>query len=112
MKILVDQNISFRLLLLIVKEFPQAMHIKALGLTNASDHQIFFFARQHGFEGVITQDEDFYSLLLEHSKPPKVIWLRTGNCSTRYLADTILRNATLIHDFLADDSQDCLEIYS
>ncbi|MFN0013970.1 MAG: DUF5615 family PIN-like protein [Saprospiraceae bacterium] len=68
-------------------------------------------ARELGFIGVFTQDEDFYNLLLEHGPPPKVIWLRTGNCSTAYLADVVLRNAPLIQAFLGDDAQDCLEIY-
>ena len=68
-------------------------------------------ARQQGFVAVFTQDEDFYNLLLEHGKPPKIVWLRTGNCSTNFLAEVILRNAVLILDFLDGDIQDCLEIY-
>lgn len=112
MKILVDQNISFRLLQHISNTFSEVEHIKALGLTNASDYQIFISARQQGFTAVLTQDEDFYSLLLEHGPPPKIIWLRTGNCSTSFLAKVILRNAELIQTFLEDAGQDCLEIYN
>lgn len=111
MKILVDQNISFRLLQRIYASFPGVSHVKTLGLIDASDYQIYFFAREHGFSAVITQDEDFYTLLLEYSPPPKVIWLRTGNCSTAFLAEVILRNSDLIHTFLEDNTQDCLEIY-
>ena len=43
--------------------------------------------RRLGFKAIITQDEDFYSLLLEHGAPLKIIWLRTGNCSTAILAE-------------------------
>ncbi len=111
MKILVDQNISFRLVQRIAAAFPQTEHVKSLGLTDANDHHIFMSARQQGFAAVFTQDEDFYNLLLEHGPPPKIIWLRTGNCSTAFLVEVILRNAGLIRFFLADDGQDCLEIY-
>lgn len=111
MKILVDQNISFRLVQRIIGVFPQVGHVKSLGLTGANDYHVFMSARQQGFAAVITQDEDFYNLLLEHGAPPKIIWLRTGNCSTAFLAEVILRNATLIQAFLDDDMQDCLEIY-
>lgn len=111
MDILVDQNISFRLVQRVAEVFPGIRHVKSLGLTDASDLRIFMAARELGFVGVFTQDEDFYNLLLEHGTPPKVVWLRTGNCSTAYLADVVLHNALLIQTFLEDDSQDCLEIY-
>lgn len=111
MKILIDQNISFRLVQRIASIFPQVAHVKSLGLTDANDYQIFMWARQQGFTAIFTQDEDFYSLLLEHGVPPKIIWLRTGNCSTTFLAEIILRNVVLIQAFLEDDVQDCLEIY-
>ncbi|MFN0014267.1 MAG: DUF5615 family PIN-like protein [Saprospiraceae bacterium] len=111
MKILVDQNISFRLLQRIQRSFPETEHVKTLSLTDVSDYQIYFFAREHGFAAVFTQDEDFYGLLLEHNPPPKIIWLRTGNCSTAFLAEVILRNSNLILAFLEDDAQDCLEVY-
>ena len=111
MKVLIDQNISFRLLSHIAGIFSEVIHIKSLGLTDANDYQIFMVARQQGFVAVLTQDEDFYNLLLEHGVPPKIIWLRTGNCSTAFLAEVILRNAALIKNFLEDDIQDCLELY-
>lgn len=68
-------------------------------------------ARKQGFTAILTQDEDFYNLLLEHGTPPKIIWLRTGNCSTNFLSEVILRNSESIKFFLSSQSQDCLEIY-
>jgi predicted nuclease of predicted toxin-antitoxin system len=109
MKILVDQNISFRLVKRILAVFPQAIHVKLIDLIDANDYRIFMSARQEGFTAILTQDEDFYNLLLEHGVPPKIIWLRTGNCSTTFLTEVILRNAVLIKTFLDDDAQDCLD---
>lgn len=112
MKILIDQNISFRIIQHISGTFTQAEHVKSLNLTNAPDYQIFMWARLQGFLAVLTQDEDFYNLLLEHGIPPKVIWLRLGNCSTNFIAEVVLRNASLIQAFIEDDAQDCLEVYA
>jgi predicted nuclease of predicted toxin-antitoxin system len=111
MKILIDQNISFRLLQRIDHVFPEATHVKNLNLINADDFSIFIYARRHGFQAVLTQDEDFSNLLLEHANPPKVIWLRVGNSSTAHLASAVLRHAEVIQNFLDNPEQDCLEIY-
>lgn len=56
MKILVDQNISFRLLQRIAGVFSETGHVKSLGLTDANDYHIFMSARQQGFHAVLTQD--------------------------------------------------------
>lgn len=52
MKILIDQNISFRLLPYIQDEFPEITHVKNVGLMDFSDYKIFQFARQNDFIGV------------------------------------------------------------
>lgn len=78
---------------------------------DANDYRIFMYARQQGFDAVFTQDEDFYSLQLEHGFPPKNIWLRTGNCSTAFLAEVMISNVGLIQAFIGDEVHDCLEIY-
>jgi predicted nuclease of predicted toxin-antitoxin system len=82
MKLLIDQNISHRLKAKIVSAFPDAFHVKDLGLTDFPDYDIFKTARREYFDAVLTLDEDFHNLVLEHGTPPKIIWLRLGNCST------------------------------
>ena len=111
MKILVDQNISQRLLPRIVSFLPGIEHVRQLGLTDSNDRALFEFAQMNGFAAILTLDEDFHHLLLQHSAPPKIIWLRTGNISTANLADVLLRNVQIIVEFLEDSSVDCLEIY-
>ena len=112
MKILVDQNISFRLLPRIRPAFPDAFHVRDLGLTDFNDFHIFRYARDKSFDAILTLDEDFYNIQLEHGVPPKVIWLRTGNCPTATLAAVMLRNAELIQNFMLDVHHDCLEIFN
>jgi predicted nuclease of predicted toxin-antitoxin system len=111
MRILIDQNISFRIISRISNILPDCVHVKTVNLIDANDFQIFMYARKAGFDVVITQDEDFNLLQIEHGIPPKIIWLRTGNCSTALLANVILDNKETIHNFLADPGLDCLELY-
>lgn len=61
MKLLFDQNISFRLIEKIAEFFPEARQVVHLGLTNATDLQIWNFAKENGY-AIVTYDADFYEL--------------------------------------------------
>ena len=111
MKLLVDQNISFRLLPHIRPSFPEASHVRDLGLMDANDFRIFQYAKANSFDAILTLDEDFHNIQLEHGTPPKIIWLRVGNCSTASLASIVLKNAGQILEFLDEPSLECLEIF-
>ncbi|MBV6439778.1 MAG: hypothetical protein DYG98_09955 [Haliscomenobacteraceae bacterium CHB4] len=111
MKLLIDQNISFRLKARIAVAFPDSYHVKDLNLTDLPDASIFDYARQHQFDSILTLDEDFHNLVLVRGTPPKVIWLRIGNCSTSVQAQVILRNLAVIQAFINDPTIDVLEIY-
>lgn len=111
MKIIIDENISSRLVTLIQHVFPDVEHVKSLGLMTTNDFNIFMFARQNGFDAILTLDEDYYNIQLTHGIPPKIIWLRLGNCSTNALSEVILNNADTIYTFLFDHRLECLEIY-
>lgn len=111
MKILIDENISARLVARIRLVFPEVEHVKTLGLMTANDFSIFMYARQNNYAAILTLDEDYFNIQLTHGLPPKIIWLRVGNCSTSALADIILNNADTIYAFLFDPHLECLEIY-
>lgn len=112
MKILFDQNISYRLIKSIKNRFPEAASIRELGLENATDIQIWDFAHKNGYS-IVTFDADFYELSMLKKKPPKIIWLRTGNTSTENLIQLFLNKHDIISEFINnDDLKDigCLEI--
>jgi len=111
MKVLIDQNISHRIVPEIASLFDELVHLKTNNWINWNDHDIFMSARELNYDAVITLDEDFNKLLLQHGTPPKIIWLKTGNCSTAKLASVIISNKDIIANFLSDDSFDCLELY-
>lgn len=114
MKLLLDQNISHRVLDRIRQWMPEAKHVKDVGLEGATDRHIWNFAKTQNYS-IITFDSDFYDMVTLLGHPPKIIWLRMGNTSTQYLAETLLKNRETIQQFLHDESQrelSCLEISS
>ncbi len=72
MKLLFDQNISFRIINKISKTFPKAKQIKELGLENNTDMQIWTFAKEHNY-AIVTFDSDFFDLSNLFGIPPKII---------------------------------------
>lgn len=92
MKLLIDQNISHRLKALIASSFSAVFHVKDLELTDFPDSVVFETARREHFDAVLTLDEDFHNLVMERGIPPKILWLRLGNCSTAIQAKAILDN--------------------
>lgn len=109
MKLLFDQNISNRLISKISNSYPQAKQTKELGLTDFSDKKIWDFAKANGY-AIITFDSDFFDLNTYYGFPPKVIWLRTGNMTTIYLAKFLLNKMEHIADFIKDENLGCLQL--
>ena len=72
MKLLLDQNISFRVTGLVKNAFEQVAQVEQLGLENASDYTIWQYARENNFT-IITFDSDFIDLVNLRGTPPKVI---------------------------------------
>ena len=108
MKLLFDQNISFRLIKRIIDIFPESKQVRELGLENASDIKIFDFAKQNDF-AIVTFDADFCDLNVMKGSPPKIIWIRAGNTTTANLEILLRKKSELIKLFL-DEDYGCLEI--
>jgi predicted nuclease of predicted toxin-antitoxin system len=110
MKLLFDQNLSFKLCRLLSDLFPGSSQVRLLGLAEADDRSIWDYARMHGY-ALVTQDADFSELGLLLDAPPKVIWMRTGNQPTHVIERTIRNHAAVIAAFEQDETATCLEIY-
>ena len=62
MKLLLDANLSWRLVRLLKSEFPEITHITNKGLNeSSSDIAIWEYARRNNYS-IVTNDEDFYLL--------------------------------------------------
>jgi len=109
MKLLFDQNISFRVLRLLPDSFSDCRHVKSIGLNDCDDIKIWQYAKQNSFT-VVTFDTDFFDLSILKGFPPKIIWLRTGNLTTLEIAELIILNYAEIVSFIDNQEQSCLEI--
>ncbi|MGI8584137.1 MAG: DUF5615 family PIN-like protein [Chitinophagaceae bacterium] len=113
MKLLLDENISFKLVKKLSNDFPDIIHVKSLQLTSINDTVIFNYAKNNNL-AIVTFDEDYFTLSVLNGFPPKVIWLRTGNISTRNVEALLKSKRNTVTSFLNDNSVDaygCLEIY-
>lgn len=75
MKLLFDENLSFRLARILADVYPGSAHVRDLGLLGTEDRRIWTFAAESGFI-VTSKDADFYQRGVVLGAPPKVIWLR------------------------------------
>jgi len=101
LKLLFDQNLAPRLVVTLGEVFPGSVHVREIGMAEAEDRDIWVHARDSGFV-IVSKDNDFQQMSFLYGAPPKVIWIRRGNCSVREI-ETILRsNATGIEAFGAD----------
>lgn len=90
MKLLFDQNISYRVVKKLQDVFPGCSHLSDCNLSNCDDIVIWQFARDNNYV-LVTFDSDFYDISLIHGHPPKIIWIRTGNLSTQEVADLFMK---------------------
>ena len=109
MKLLFDQNISFRLIYRIKDIYPEAIQVKEAGLENSTDIQIWKYAKNNEYT-IVTFDVDFYDYSMIKGYPPKIIWLRIGNKTTYKLEEIFRKKYDVIKKFISNDEYGCLEI--
>ena len=101
MKILLDQNLSYRLVYALQSTIPELTHVKFEGLQDADDYEIWQFARRHNYT-IITFDIDFYELQIVKGFPPRIIWLRSDNMTKKESIVFFQQNIGKIRDFLTN----------
>jgi predicted nuclease of predicted toxin-antitoxin system len=109
MKLLFDENLSFRLCRQLNDLFPGSSQVRLLGLEQADDRAIWNYAKEKGFV-LVSLDADFVEMAGVLGAPPKVIRLRCGNQPTPVIEALLRGRFDLIADFAGDNSV-CLEIY-
>lgn len=103
MKPLFAQNVSPLLCRALDDLFPGSVHVRAVGLREATDATIWQYAARQGF-AIVTEDAGFRQRSFLEGHPPKIVWLRMGNCSTGAI-EALLRK---IVEFLADEEKSLL----
>jgi predicted nuclease of predicted toxin-antitoxin system len=87
-KLLFDQNLSPRLVSRLADLYPDSNHIFLLGLDKATDVEVREHAKTKDFL-LVTKDADFSDLCLLYGFPPKVIWIRRGNCTNQTIEELL-----------------------
>ncbi len=90
MRLLFDQNLSPRLVGVLTDLYPGSIHVRDVGLQAADDEAVWNYAGAHGLV-IVSKDSDFRQRSFLFGHPPKVIWIRLGNCSTSQI-EAILRS--------------------
>lgn len=91
MKLLLDQNLSFRLLEALEPIYPGSTQVKFVNLDQRDDLTVWRFAKDNVFT-IVTKDSDFHEFSVVFGSPPKVIWLKCGNRTKSYVRGLLLDN--------------------
>ena len=100
-RFLFDENLAARLVRELADVYPGSAHVGDVGLLGAADLAIWQYAREHELL-IATIDEDFNRFSVLYGSPPKVIWIRSGNCSTEDIARLLRERRSEIDSFIGD----------
>jgi predicted nuclease of predicted toxin-antitoxin system len=100
-KLLLDENLSFRLVARLADVYPGSAHVRDVGLSGADDGRVWEHARAHGFV-IASRDADFHDRCVRHGPPPKLVWIQRGNCSTRDVEAILRRRSPDVERFAGD----------
>lgn len=110
MKLLFDQKPSPKLTSLFTESFEEVRHTQEIGFDKGDDADILEFAKTNQFT-VVTKDGDFNELISLFGFPPKIIWIRRGNCTTEDIVEIIEANLDKIHSFGDDSTNGILTLF-
>ena len=110
MKLLFDQNLSFKLCRGLADLFPNSTQVRLIGLDRADDPVIWEYAKTNGF-ALVSQDSELFDLSSLRAHPPKLSWLRCGNQKTAFIEKLLREHCGEILAFEKDPTASCLEIY-
>lgn len=107
MKLLLDENLSDRIINRIIDLYPNSEHVKTLSLTNTDDSVIWEYAKVNDFV-IVSKDADFHQRSLVYGHPPKFIYLRIGNSPTSNIIQILRENFDTIVKFGESETESIL----
>jgi len=109
MKLLLDENLSRRIVPFLQADFPGSSQVALLGLESASDLEIWNHAKANGFV-IVSRDSDFQERSLVTGHPPQVIWLKIPNRSKTAVLNILLEHRAEIEQAFLQENHACVEI--
>jgi predicted nuclease of predicted toxin-antitoxin system len=108
-KLLFDQNLSFKLCERPRDLYPGSTQVRLVNLDQAEDEMVWGYAQQNAFV-IVTKDTDFANMSMVRGWPPKVIWLGCGNQPTSAIEQLLRIHTVEILQFGNDPTFGVLEI--
>ena len=109
MKLLFDENLSPKLPSHLSDLFPNSLHVRDLDMKATIDPIVWDYAKDNDLM-IVSKDADMHDLSLVFGNPPKVIWLRLGNCSTLQVENLLRRDFSAIKIFHEDKNLSLLAL--
>ena len=101
MRLLFDENLSHQLVRLLGDIFPQSVHVRDVGLKSADDPLVWQYAKENNLI-IVSKDSDLHQRSFVLGHPPKLVWVRLGNCSTSEVEILLRRHLSAIITFHED----------
>ncbi len=108
-KLLFDQNLSYRLVSRLQDFYPNSVHVEALGLDKASDINIWKYAKENGYT-LVSKDSDFNDICTLYDFPPHIIWLRLGNSRVSITQEALVKHKDEICSIIEENKTGIIEI--
>jgi predicted nuclease of predicted toxin-antitoxin system len=106
-KLLFDENLPPRLVELLADVYPGSLHVHQCGLGASEDSAIWEYAKKNGLT-IVSKDSDFQERSILAGAPPKVIWVRTSNCSSAHIEFLLRAASSMVSRFFQQDHETCL----
>jgi len=100
-RLLFDENLSHQLVRLLADLFPQSVHVRDVGLKSADDPVVWQYAKDNHLI-IVSKDSDLHQRSFVLGHPPKLVWVRLGNCSTAEVEGLLRRHFSVIMAFHDD----------
>lgn len=107
MKLLFDENLSPHLPRLLATSFPGSQHVRECGLKGQPDEAVWRYAGTHGFT-IVSKDSDFNQRSLLYGSPPKLVWLRLGNCTREDVVALLVAREREVHALMNNPTESVL----
>lgn len=108
-KLLFDQNVSYRLVARLEKYYPNSLHVEVVGLDKSSDFDVWRYAKENNFV-LVSKDSDFNEICALYNFPPYIIWLRIGNSRITDIENILIKHQKKICEIVKDNKTGIIEI--
>jgi len=108
-KLLFDQNISYRLVSRLKEVYPNSQHVAAIGLDMASDIDVWTYAKDNQYV-LVSKDSDFNDICTLYDFPPHIIWLRLGNSRVTTVYEALVKHKDKVNIIVEENKTGIIEI--